>query len=804
VTSPISERLQFLLETAGGAGVVSEMQRIGQAGETSQTKLQQQVRNTETAFERQGRTGGSSLAVISDGANRSTTMLGRMSERLGVTESTLRTGLVTAAAVGFGALIVKAKESIDAYVDLAGEVRNFQRVSGASAEESSKFVAVLDDLQISADQGATAVARLARVDPTKLQEFGIQVAYAADGTTNLTETLLNVADAYAATKDPAERALIGQAAFGKAYRDLIPLLEQGRAGLAEYFAGVSDGQVLTQQQLDSTREYELALDALQDALGDLSRAAGETLVPALTAVFNIGADLIGVIDDIPGPIIQSTIAAIAFGAAASALSSRLAGLRTARAAESLASTATTISNVGTAAAAAEAPVGRFSRATGALRGAGAAGAALGASIPLLSEFATYLRSLTVQDVDVDRLATSLEYLGTVGGSSGLFADLGGIDGFKTDLQQVLDLQDATDGFWTSFTALDDVGLSLDQSTENVSALDEALASLVKGGNQQAAEEAFRQLATAAEEQGVPIETLRELFPEYANALEDVTLGEESAAAGANEHADAAQNAKEQVSRYSEAVDDLHGALETLNGQNRSLAEADIAVRDSMADLADAVAAAREEGNQLATSLSRTTQTGRDNESALIDQITAAQDFAEATANSTGSVKEGQKAFITQIGAIRDNMIALGFNRDEVDRLINRYGAMPDRVSTDVALRDFASGGIDSVSSKLASLDGKTATTYIRQITQYLIDSGAPKRATGGAVAAGADYLVGEVRPELFRPAVPGTIVPNTGAAGGSSSGGTTYHTEVYAQGSDARSIAREIENRQRTLEFLHG
>src|SRR5207253_913730 len=413
-------------------------------------------------------------------------------------------------------------------------------------------------------------------------------------------------------------------------------------------------------------------DALQDALGALSRAAGEPLVPALTSLFNPSADLIGIIVDIPGPIIESTVAAIAFGAAASALSGRLSALRTARAAESLGATATTISNVGTAAAAAEAPVGRFSKVTGGLKSAGAAGAALGASIPLLSEFANYLRSLVVQDVDVDRLATSLEYLGTVGGSSGVFADIGGLKGFKTDLQQVIDLKGATDGFWTSFSSLDEVGLALDQSTENIESLDQALAQLVQGGQQDAATEAFRRLAAAAEEQGVPIETLRDLLPQYASAPEDAAPAEESAAAGAADHA-----------------------------------------------------------------------------------ATAAQDFAQATANSTGSVKEGEKAFITQIGAIRDNMIALGFNRDEVDNLIGRYAAMPDRVSTDVALRVFASGGIDSVSSKLASLDGKTATTYIRQITQYLIASGAPKRATGGAVEAGGEYLVGEVRPELFRPAVPG-------------------------------------------------
>jgi hypothetical protein len=45
------------------------------------------------------------------------------------------------------------------------------------------------------------------------------------------------------------------------------------------------------------------------------------------------------------------------------------------------------------------------------------------------------------------------------------------------------------------------------------------------------------------------------------------------------------------------------------------------------------------------------------------------------------------------------------------------------------------------------------------------DSGQPKKkpemdAFGGGVMAGNEYLVGERGPELFRPAVPGTVIPN--------------------------------------------
>ena len=144
-------------------------------------------------------------------------------------------GIAAAGAGAFAAVKLAefAKDAADEWVNLAAQVRDFQRASGASADEASRWVAVLDDMGLAADTGGKAAFKLGKeIDNggEKLKAFGIEVATNEDGSRNLTETLLNVADAYTETEDPATKAALAQAAFGKAGLNLIPILEQGRKG----------------------------------------------------------------------------------------------------------------------------------------------------------------------------------------------------------------------------------------------------------------------------------------------------------------------------------------------------------------------------------------------------------------------------------------------------------------------------------------------------------------------------------------------------------------------------------------------
>lgn len=218
----------------------------------------------------------------------------------------LKAGLAAGATVAGAAIVKFGKDSVDAFVDGAGAVRDFSRASGATAEESSRFVAVLDDMNLSADTGATAIFRLGRnVEDggEKLKEYGVEVAKNKDGTTDLTGTLLNVADAYTRIDDPATRAQLVQDAFGRGGRDLIPILEQGRQGLESFFAEAEKNhQIFSQEDIDRAREYELALDSLDDAVEGLQRSAGEALIPTLTSVANTTASTITTADELTASV----------------------------------------------------------------------------------------------------------------------------------------------------------------------------------------------------------------------------------------------------------------------------------------------------------------------------------------------------------------------------------------------------------------------------------------------------------------------------------------------------------------------
>lgn len=205
-------------------------------------------------------------------------------------------------AVAGAAVAAFAIDGAQKFVALAGEIRTFQRLSGASAEDSSRLVAVLDDLGVSAQTGGNAMFLLSKKVATggaDIRNLGIDIATTKEGTADLVNTLLNVADAYAAQPDPAKRAEIAFAAFGRQGKELIPLLEQGRSGLEKFFASAEGGrQIFSQADLDKARKYELAMDDLSDTFRGFQLQAGEALLPFLTTLAEATAKTLAFVDTV--------------------------------------------------------------------------------------------------------------------------------------------------------------------------------------------------------------------------------------------------------------------------------------------------------------------------------------------------------------------------------------------------------------------------------------------------------------------------------------------------------------------------
>ena len=110
--------------------------------------------------------------------------------------------------------------------------------------------------------------------------------------------------------------------------------------------------------------------------------------------------------------------------------------------------------------------------------------------------------------------------------------------------------------------------------------------------------------------------------------------------------------------------------------------------------------------QNGTSLDINTGKGRANLSAVDQAITAAQQHAEAVGKQTDSSYKATQAYRDDIDALRAHMIALGYDRQHVDALIQQYAKMPRNVWTQVGIQDAASAHLSAIERELDQITGE--------------------------------------------------------------------------------------------------
>ncbi len=242
------------------------------------------VRDIQTLGKSVGGVGGNMDATTAKGG-----FLEKQMKSLGLTSVTTGTLMVAGAVAGGLALGKLAGDAVQTTLKYTSTVRDLQRVTGASAETSSRLVAVFDDLEISQEAAAKGFFKLSReigANNSNLGEFGVQTKDAHGKTRDLEQILLDVADAYTHTEDKGRKAALVQAAFGRGGQEMLPILEKGRKGIEDLFANVPDSQIFNQEELDAARRYELAVDNLKDAFDELQIMVGNELIPVLTDVIN--------------------------------------------------------------------------------------------------------------------------------------------------------------------------------------------------------------------------------------------------------------------------------------------------------------------------------------------------------------------------------------------------------------------------------------------------------------------------------------------------------------------------------------
>jgi hypothetical protein len=189
---------------------------------------------------------------------------------------------VGVAALGIlGSLTAMANSSAKS----AGEVAKLKRETGLTSIEASKLRAIGERLNIDTDALSKSFGILSKsLESThpSLAKYNIEVVKAKDGHIDMEATLGKVADRFKAMPDGVEKTALSMDIFGKSGKDMIPLLNQGSAGLkAMGDEAAKLGLVFDDKALAAAKRYSLAQKDLTENVEGLKNKIGVAFLPIL-------------------------------------------------------------------------------------------------------------------------------------------------------------------------------------------------------------------------------------------------------------------------------------------------------------------------------------------------------------------------------------------------------------------------------------------------------------------------------------------------------------------------------------------
>ncbi len=214
-------------------------------------------------------------------------------------------GMLAAAAgamvAGFASF--KTLESgINTATELGGQISKLKRITGETAEESSKLVFAFKHFGLTGDDAVkslgilekklkgvsdeeTGVVAGGKSTAAILQDIGINALDASGNVLPMSELMPQLADVFKNMPDGVDKTGLAMQLFGKSGKDMIPVLNQGSEGLkalgedAEKF-----GLVLDDQSLNKIKQYKFAQRDMSEAFEGIKLQIGMFVLPLLTSL----------------------------------------------------------------------------------------------------------------------------------------------------------------------------------------------------------------------------------------------------------------------------------------------------------------------------------------------------------------------------------------------------------------------------------------------------------------------------------------------------------------------------------------
>jgi len=146
------------------------------------------------------------------------------------------------------------------------------------------------------------------------QKLGISVVDAQGNTKDFNTLLLDTADKFKAMKDGSEKTTLAMDLFGRAGKDMIPILNQGSQGIQDLEAQADKlGLTLNATTIDAVSKYIKAQKDLKDSTNALKLQVGTLTTPVLTNFDNQLNNITKQLLSVHGPMHTAVVDVLAFG-----------------------------------------------------------------------------------------------------------------------------------------------------------------------------------------------------------------------------------------------------------------------------------------------------------------------------------------------------------------------------------------------------------------------------------------------------------------------------------------------------------
>lgn len=213
--------------------------------------------------------------------------------------------MAAAAGVGLGSMI--ADKSISAASDLGAEVNKLSIATGLSDTAASEWIGTGAHFGLQADYMTASMDKASKaifggIDPTTglmvaggklddtLTHYGITTKDVSGNALDMNTIMMSTADVFSKMPDGPEKTALALKLFGKAGVDMIPMLDQGSAGVQTLMGSVDAmGLTLDSSGVQKTKDFAFAQRDMNEAVKGAEVQIGLALMPTLTKLITFMA-----------------------------------------------------------------------------------------------------------------------------------------------------------------------------------------------------------------------------------------------------------------------------------------------------------------------------------------------------------------------------------------------------------------------------------------------------------------------------------------------------------------------------------